>query len=1622
MRWLHLTDLHVKAENESQAVALRGLVKAVLSSVDASAFNAILVTGDVAYSGQQKEYEAFSQLVLNPLLDSEQFRNARVVIVPGNHDLDVDVGTPLSWDRLGRKRQEQFFENTTRATHLREQRAKGFTEFSDLLMISEQISGTNPLIEPGAIVEIDSRSGTYHFACLTTAFFSDTEVSDKGIAPAPTLALRRLCEAIPEGERIITLGHHPVSHFREDSRSAFQAFLQERGAIYLHGHTHELQAEFGPNGLWSLGFGANNIRTLDDATVSIHTNMFAVCEVADALHIANYSWDQKSGRWVPETRVPVDFTAESQILRRGYRLNVPFCPPITETFTKGSRSPQTLQHKPALDRPLWLDPEPKVGWAELLSHVPDVPDFKEIDLREIGAISGPSSHRTFVASDGQHPHLIHAISANNDVVTYDLIEKANTVLDAEGLASCLVITLGFVSDEAADLAHKLGAHKRLTLIDGEQLKLKIATLPAVRELSAKQRGSNSPFSIVPILTSKGMGYIVRETATSAWFTVIGPDGNIVPSNDDLVIACKERRPELQRSTYHQSISGVHDTTAQSSHRFDRTKYLHTCSKLFNDVSYAGFANIGIALPTDSLRDLYVPPSAEVSESSISQYAYQQVVEEQLDALKLDARIRDQIETQLKQTRELRRGLEADLARRLYHQYGNIAVVGDPGSGKTCFAKYEMLTYCIPPESEVAWYEKHIPVYLPLSDGAHLLDDSSTLIDLCARYAEIQNLGLSTQDITNLLAEGSIAFFFDGLDEVASIEKRQRLMQLITDTIEKCSKFGNRFVVTLRPAALRTIELPEDLRTLQLRGLADPEIEALATRVIVAGHDGEDNEPLSQDDRAVLERLLADCKQKPGIDRLARNPLLLTLLVMIYTNSGPFSAKRHTIYAQAARTLISVRHRDARPHLLSEQDLRARLGLIALSIYRQKISDVPSRNEIRKVLSEIFVPQGHEPNNAIERVDRFLQDVAEITGILRLTSRSSDDGEDAVTFMHHSFLEYYAGIGLDQSGQFDEEINDIALQPRWHDVITLAVGIKNERGDITPTLKAINRSTDSLEMITGSRLLMSLDCALECDVPPESAQQYLSTLIKQCIKQGAAKVVSELRDELSKRISDLLNVSGSIEIVQALSSLVENPQPTVAAAALDLISRFDSALLQRDEVSGLIRNALHREEQIVRISGINAVANLPIAADGHLQVVVQTALKRGSAPEKLAAMELLEKLEGLVPSVSTEILDLLSSPTPIVSATAAALVLKTGLYRTAGFRSQTALDKALTRFIHYSGPRSSLGGRVSVDSVEIEALIASTEVEERIRGVRLLALLDTDLTGVHRILARILSKEEDHQVLSLALSVLLVQSSIIRRLTLKEIDQICKLLKHRHGDVRVNAGRVLHDAPKVDIVSSALGNRYLELKHEGNEEELSELLWAITEHTTPRSSLEKLVIEELNELFGSSHKRWSKGLRARVVRFMSAVERISSEKSSRFATTVINVATDYRVPIDVRRATAGAFGGIAVPSEGTMRRCLKLVRDAKREVRRAGVRAAGRLVLRSSARIQAVRDISPVLSDVQGALERIWTGEYGAADTVIDSGMFREVRNALLQIESLRATYNEHSARGELYGQRSSRLS
>lgn len=1625
MRWLLLTDLHIGLNNESQQLAMNTLVDAIRIRSNEQPFDLVLMTGDLAFSGKASEYSQLQHLLINPLRNLTEFKSTRFVAVPGNHDVDCKLTYPPSLSTLGPQKSEQFFHLNETGRKLREMRSASFAAYSAFLS-DASIEGVDPTEAPGSVVTIESDSTQIQLICVVTSFFSSNDLAqEKHRVPAPVHPIRHFLTNADKSPYRFVVAHHPPDWFTPATQQRLESLLVEQDAVYLHGHEHRIQPKFGRKGLTSLGFGAAYQASLETSPRPYYRNSFAICQLQESLHIAVTAWDSENGVWVPETVLPANFDEQSAILENGRVLPLPTSL-LRDHSTSTKRQAVTISPTmPHLTGCYWLAKDHRSRWIKILY------ELGLIDA--IGTVFRPSTHNLAeshielrIKERGAHT-LIHAVSGHGDVISYDQIVTLNTLLDSEQLTNCIVVTLGEFADDAMTLVNRLSSLKSIQAIDRqsfERLWVARSTSSLVGTLKLLDVAS---VSATLLIRDDGYALMLMDQLRNEWFQIVDEHGTIFPEADELVFHLRQEFPSLTGLEYKTCSSDqvgelVVPSERQAVNAFCKEEYLSEAHQVFDDVRYAPLAALGFRFRNASLSDIYIETSADTGGAVKSAQTLQRAVSEYVESLNLDRSLRDQLEAQLRSRYGLGRGAEVGFARQLYQRYGNVVVLGDPGSGKTCFVKYEILAYCKPPSESGSWYERHLPIYIPLAEAAELLRSNRDFFSACVVIAARRKLELSEQVIRQYLSDGRAAVFLDGLDEVSRIDERVKLLAIIDELVTKYARYGNRFVLTSRPAAIQPVDIPDAFTYLHLKGLTDLEIKILAERVLTTRLGVSEEETLATEERDVVDRLLEHVKNTPGLRRISRNPLLLTLLVLIYANTGTLSARRHVVYTQAVKTLVSYRHRETSEQVLPEADLRTRLGRLAYAIYNRDVSELPSRTQVVSVLLQDGPSTRRALGNVQEEAQEFLRSVAEATGLLIIHSREANGApeEDVVSFMHNSFLEYYAAVGF-LAREFATEIPPLANHAHWRDVITLIFGLLSEHHDISSLLANMVQHETDLETVTNERLQLGFECALECEVPPRESQELLAGWLSSSLTSGALRHSEHLREALAALVDRLFASAGVEVFEEVLLQGIDNDKPTVAAAFIDFIGRLNEApRLGTRLIKSFEGTFDSRKETVVRAACAGAIMRRPEFRT-ELAIERLRVCLRGNLVEKHAAIKAIESNPGLARRFQDELTSLLDDSSQLVATSAAHCILIAGLSHKEFEARGTAVRKAVAKW--QTSERTLEAGRVALrlHGSFLQKLLDSDDSVDVAFAASLVPLGEFDSSQAHKLLMETLRGSTDHQVAKACLDSLRSKDGALDLITLAETDFICGLVNSKHRNVRIGAIRVLAKLPNDEQVVSTLlavcGVGAGKAKRWRFSDEVEEGVKALSEHARKDNALQRLVVEEiLSMLPDPSRQQFGDKQRQMQMRSMlSACEKIGAVVSEEQSSRLLELAKNFRTPKDLRAQALRVYGRTVRPEAGCVEEFIFLLKRDEAAMNEASYAAVFWFLVQCRKRVDYIRAVYSELPRLRKALVDVWLKEKERLVDRIDSVGIEDIRRSVSELESIIVSYSEFSERMKLAG-------
>ncbi|MBV5272602.1 MAG: metallophosphoesterase, partial [Lamprocystis purpurea] len=395
--------------------------------------------------------------------------------------------------------------------------------------------------------------------------------------------------------------------------------------------------------------------------------------------------------------------------------------------------------------------------------------------------------------------------------------------------------------------------------------------------------------------------------------------------------------------------------------------------------------------------------------------------------------------------------------------------GDPGAGKSTFCRWLALVVAggaLPahPIAEPDAYREtfpaalrdRLPVLVPLRDfwttlpltpGNHHLSPTALSTALGHWLTDWAGGRLDAATFTALLDAGRCLLILDGIDEVPIAHgdgnrqtyPRACLLAALADALDAWTQAGNRLLLTSRPYGLR----PQDLRRLALPGAPlaalDADLQPLFIQRWYAAAD-----PAQGAEKA--GGLIDHLADRPDLQELKRNPMLLTALCVRYNEGRRLPQDRHDLYDKLVNNVLFNRYRGADNERAA---VRGRLGAIALGMH------TGAALQMQRVTPEAAV--------SLEEVERILTDYAELNPATEAGTAAAVERRDELLarsglllargtgkagFYHLSFQEFLAAEHLARTRRepdwFASVVTARAPVPEWRLTLSFLFGRMLER--------------------------------------------------------------------------------------------------------------------------------------------------------------------------------------------------------------------------------------------------------------------------------------------------------------------------------------------------------------------------------------------------------------------------------------------------------------------------------------------------------------------------------------------------------------------------------------------------
>jgi predicted MPP superfamily phosphohydrolase len=232
---IHLSDIHFKSNNNSFSDKIPDLIHTVKCKIDDGSLPVFLITGDIAFSGKEAEYEEAIKFLTQ--IKSE-VSTSQFVACPGNHDCDfshvdnasreVIVGALKS--QSANYIDENVVENCCKAQ-------SSFDSFQDdlaSLCHTPMSKSGNHLIR---IFQLTQDKETISFKCFNTAWVSELDEKPGTLfLPMKNLSFRQ-----DPSDLSVSLFHHPLNWLRADNAHQWREFLTDNSDLIMSGHEHHAE-------------------------------------------------------------------------------------------------------------------------------------------------------------------------------------------------------------------------------------------------------------------------------------------------------------------------------------------------------------------------------------------------------------------------------------------------------------------------------------------------------------------------------------------------------------------------------------------------------------------------------------------------------------------------------------------------------------------------------------------------------------------------------------------------------------------------------------------------------------------------------------------------------------------------------------------------------------------------------------------------------------------------------------------------------------------------------------------------------------------------------------------------------------------------------------------------------------------------------------------------------------------------------------------------------------------------------------------------------------------------------------------------------------------------------------
>lgn len=498
-----------------------------------------------------------------------------------------------------------------------------------------------------------------------------------------------------------------------------------------------------------------------------------------------------------------------------------------------------------------------------------------------------------------------------------------------------------------------------------------------------------------------------------------------------------------------------------------------------------------------------------------------------------------------------RMIDPDTAVRKFHR---LLILGEPGAGKTTLLKHLALKFC----KENIKKQDRIIVPIPIT-LREFSESGKGLSDYINMVFEKYGFYESKEFVIKDLEAGRCMLLMDGFDELAARENQEQVAKQIHSFVNQHPEC--RIVVTSR-----TVGYHEELigfSQVEVMEFDRSQIRTFIDKWFGASH------------KKKAASMLKAMMENENIEILAKNPLMVTIIAIIYEEDRELPQRRCDLYKRAIEVLL--RRWDLRRKIknrFSPDKKEFILKKLAFRCHCQNRRIITERD----VLEEIET-YSDRIGLGKDEVKSFLEEICLRSCILRQVSINMYE------FLHLSFQEYFTALELKELDNGIATIISHISEPWWEEPILLYAGISKDAGVL------IRRIQDEVpEDIFYSNLVLSGRCIADADFTEPRLKEETTQKLWFLYKGGEFPL-------LKVRAMYVLRCMRPRTIIDALIEQLTDKTTQVRESAAETLGAIGSA----DTVPHLVETMSRDNDSSVRRRAAAALGAIG-SADAVAQLV------------------------------------------------------------------------------------------------------------------------------------------------------------------------------------------------------------------------------------------------------------------------------------------------------------------------------------------------------------------------------------------------------------------------------------